>query len=95
MRDPTFKSISTTHSLLVEGGGLEKKDEVDAVPRPDWESYLATVGSVILAEQSPEKLLAVRGMLYELLVHCIPAPMILTVSNPLSFPPSLLRRHDC
>lgn len=33
----------------------------------------------ILGEQSPERLLEVRGMLYELLVHCIPAPLIVKV----------------
>jgi replication factor C subunit 3/5 len=85
VRDPTFKSISPTHSLLVSANAVEKKDELDAVPRPDWETYLASVSHAIMSSQTPEKLLAVRAMLYELLVHCIPAPMILTVRASLLY----------
>lgn len=82
VRDPTFKSISPTHSLLTSTSSAPvtlKGNEVDAVPRPDWETYCSGVVSKIMAEQTPERLLVVRGMLYELLVHCIPASMIMTV----------------
>ncbi|BGP69504.1 Replication factor C (RF-C) subunit [Rhodotorula toruloides] len=57
--------------------GKQDARDIDAVPRPDWEKYAAKAAERILSEQSPESLLAVRGMFYELLVHCIPAPLIL------------------
>ncbi|CAH7676501.1 replication factor C subunit 3/5 [Phakopsora pachyrhizi] len=44
----------------------------DKIPRPDWELYVDKLANLISKEQSPEKLLEARGMLYELLVHLIP-----------------------
>ena len=38
----------------------------------DWEVYLRETAKQILAEQSPRRLLEVRGRLYELISHCIP-----------------------
>ena len=46
---------------------------------PDWEAYVETLASMIVAEQSPSRILQVRPMLYELLTHCIPATHILRV----------------
>lgn len=46
------------------------------VAQPDWETYCERTGDMILGEQSPAALLAVRGRLYELLVHAIPASLI-------------------
>ncbi|BGO98453.1 Replication factor C (RF-C) subunit [Rhodotorula toruloides] len=74
-QDPSFKTIKPDHSLL--STGKQDARDIDAVPRPDWEKYAAKAAERILSEQSPESLLAVRGMFYELLVHCIPAPLIL------------------
>lgn len=79
VQDPTFATISEGHSILT--GGRVKPSELDSVPRPDWEKYAGKAAEKILQEQSPDKLLEVRGMLYELLVHCIPAPIILSVSR--------------
>ena len=45
---------------------------------PDWELYIAKIAKDILSEQSPNKLLAVRDMLYELLTNCIPCDVIMT-----------------
>lgn len=76
-QDPSFKTIKPDHSLL--STGKQDSRDIDAVPRPDWEKYAAKAAERILSEQSPESLLAVRGMFYELLVHCIPAPLVLAV----------------
>jgi replication factor C subunit 3/5 len=42
----------------------------------DWEVYLKQTAQSILQEQTPRKLLEVRGRLYELLTHCIPPDLI-------------------
>ena len=42
----------------------------------DWELYIAQIAAEILAEQSPKRLLQVRGRIYELLVNCIPPTLI-------------------
>lgn len=76
-QDPSFKTISPSHSLLT--GEKQSASDLDSVPRPDWEKYAGKTAEKILGEQSPERLLEVRGMLYELLVHCIPAPLIISV----------------
>ncbi|GAA5882081.1 hypothetical protein JCM3774_001502 [Rhodotorula dairenensis] len=74
-QDPAFKTIKPDHSLLATG--RQDARDIDAVPRPDWEKYAAKTAEKILSEQKPETLLEVRGMFYELLVHCIPAQLIL------------------
>ncbi|KAJ3214553.1 Subunit of heteropentameric Replication factor C (RF-C) [Clydaea vesicula] len=43
----------------------------------DWEDFLESVALMIVEEQSPQRLLLVRGKLYEALAHCIPAEVIL------------------
>ena len=86
VQDPSFKNISKSHSLLE--GSIIRSEEMDSVPRPDWEKYASKTADRILSEQTPERLLEVRGMLYELLVHCIPAPIIISVRW---FHPLLLR----
>ena len=47
------------------------------VPLPDWELAIIQVAKSALEDQSPAKLLDIRSQLYELLSHCIPAPLIL------------------
>lgn len=49
------------------------------VARPDWEVYCAKVAASILQEQSPQRLLEIRGKIYELLSHCIPPAVVLKV----------------
>jgi replication factor C subunit 3/5 len=66
-QDPTFSSIPPG-----------QKEGLDTIPRPDWEKYCSKVTETILKEQTPEVLLEVRAMLYELLVHCIPPSLILS-----------------
>ena len=45
----------------------------------DWEIYLTKTAEVIIAKQDAEQLREVRNRLYELLIHCIPATMIMSV----------------
>jgi replication factor C subunit 3/5 len=49
------------------------------IAKPDWESYCEKVADLIVAEQSPARVLEVRTKLYELLSHCIPPTVILKV----------------
>jgi hypothetical protein len=45
--------------------------------RTDWEIYIHQLAVDISKEQSPQRLMAAREKLYELLVHCIPPATIL------------------
>jgi len=60
-----------------------------AVQTTDWELYINQIGAEILAEQSPARLLQVRGRLYELIVNCIPPEIILQ-----NLAKALMRRVD-
>jgi replication factor C subunit 3/5 len=42
----------------------------------DWERYCAALAADVLREQSPRALLAARAKVYDLLVNCIPADVI-------------------
>lgn len=48
-----------------------------AVPECDWEIFLRETASLIVEQQSPQRLLEVRSRLYELLTHCIPPEVII------------------
>lgn len=59
-------------------------DEDMAVELPDWEVYVHHVATLIVRDQSPNKLLECRGKLYDLLSKCVPADVILkTLVNEL------------
>jgi len=47
------------------------------VAEPDWELFLRETANMIVQEQSPKRLLEIRGRIYELLTHCIPANIIM------------------
>lgn len=47
------------------------------IPHTDWERYIAMLAAGITREQSPKSLIAAREKLYELLINCIPAQVIL------------------
>ena len=53
--------------------------EDQVVQVADWEMYIDAISTMIIEEQSPKRLLEVRGKFYELLTHCIPAEIILKV----------------
>lgn len=48
---------------------------------PDWQIYIGDTAKQILSQQTPAKLLEVRSMLYELIVHGIPTNVIFKVSQ--------------
>ena len=65
---------------MLEACHVQRRDGLSAdmlVPATDWELYLKQLAVDITREQSPQRLLAARERLYELLVNCIPATLIL------------------
>lgn len=55
-------------------------DVKQSVVIPDWQLYIGDTAKQILSQQTPGKLLEVRSMLYELIVHGIPTNVIFKVS---------------
>lgn len=49
------------------------------IAKPDWETYCGKIADLIVQEQSPKRLLEIRGKIYELLSHCIPPTIIMKV----------------
>ncbi|KAK3099888.1 hypothetical protein FSP39_011274 [Pinctada imbricata] len=47
------------------------------VSLPDWELFLRETANQIIQQQSPRRLLEVRGRIYELLTHLIPPDVIM------------------
>ncbi|XP_075824539.1 replication factor C subunit 3-like [Microtus pennsylvanicus] len=47
------------------------------IPETDWEVHLRETANATVSQQTPQRLLEVRGRLYELLTHCIPPEMIM------------------
>ncbi|WFD33145.1 Replication factor C (RF-C) subunit [Malassezia sp. CBS 17886] len=70
--------------LVLETLRVQSPDFANSVSiaQPDWQTYCDRTADLILSEQSPERLLAVRARLYELLVHAIPASLVFkTLTN--------------
>lgn len=66
--------------LMLESCHVQRRDGLAAdmlVPATDWELYIKQLAVDITREQTPQRLLAAREKLYELLVNCIPATIIL------------------
>lgn len=63
MQNPDLSSSSSSSAL--------------AVAKPDWETYCHKVADLIVEQQTPARVMEVRGKLYELLSHCIPPTVIL------------------
>lgn len=61
----------------LEGGEGAAAAAAASVPRADWEEAVGGIARDLQEEQSPGRLLVVRGKLYELLGHCIPGDVIL------------------
>ena len=65
---------------MLEACHVAQRDGLKAdspIQKTDWELYVKQLASDITKEQSPQKLMAAREKLYELLVNCIPATIIL------------------
>ncbi|CAD6574151.1 MAG: Replication factor C (RF-C) subunit [Tremellales sp. Tagirdzhanova-0007] len=68
--------------LVFEAMKMQRPDltgDID-VAKPDWEIYCGKIADLILQDQSAQRLLEVRGKIYELLSHCIPPTMIMKAS---------------
>jgi len=65
--------------LILEALKMQSPDLTSniSVAKPDWETYCIKVADLILQEQSAQRVMLVRGKLYELLSHCIPPTTIL------------------
>jgi replication factor C subunit 3/5 len=63
--------------------------EEQKVRTPDWQRFVDDLGRIICEEQSPQRLLLARSKMYELLVNCIPADVVIK-----SLTEVLLRRVD-
>ena len=69
--------------LVFEAMKMQRPDltgDID-VAKPDWEVYCGKIADSILQDQSAQRLLEVRGKIYELLSHCIPPTMIMKASH--------------
>ena len=62
-------------SRVHAGSTMLKADQ--GIQKTDWEIYIMNMAADITKEQSPQKLMATREKLYELLINCIPASVIL------------------
>ncbi|WWD01204.1 hypothetical protein V866_008145 [Kwoniella sp. B9012] len=88
---PVTKSILSTSQgnlrkalLVFEAMKMQKPDLTGdiEVAKPDWETYCSKIADSIIQEQSAQRLLDVRGKIYELLSHCIPPTVVLkTISE--------------
>jgi len=73
------RALLTLDAVRAQDATFSKsRTSPDSVPRPDWEVYIDKLAGVIAKEQSPDKLLEARAMLYELLVHLIPPSVVIT-----------------
>ena len=65
---------------MLEACHVQKRDGLTAdcpVQKTDWELYISQLAVEITREQTPQRLMAAREKLYELLVNCIPADVII------------------
>lgn len=66
--------------LMLEACHVQKRDGLtkdQPVQKTDWELYISQLAVEITREQTPGRLMAAREKLYELLVNCIPADVII------------------
>jgi len=68
--------------ILIIRFPFEDNQEITPI---DWQQFIKEIAMGIISEQTPKKLQEVRGKLYELLVHCIPATDIIKVSHFILF----------
>mmetsp|Transcript_8376 Transcript_8376/g.18766 ORF Transcript_8376/g.18766 Transcript_8376/m.18766 type:complete len:385 (-) Transcript_8376:170-1324(-) len=68
--------LESCHVTTRDGSPKELKPTTP-IPHTDWERYISQLAGGITKEQSPKSLIAAREKLYELLINCIPAQVIL------------------
>ena len=69
--------LESYHVQNRDGVAIQGSSKLPPIQRTDWELYIAQLASDITKEQSPQRLLAAREKLYELLINCIPAQVII------------------
>jgi replication factor C subunit 3/5 len=70
------KALLMLEAAKVQAAGRALSGD-QVIPAMDWELYIRQLAMDITNEQSPQKLMAAREKLYELLVNCIPPTTIL------------------
>ena len=68
------RAILMLEACRVQNYPFQDNQEIQVT---DWEDYIKGMAADIIKEQSPQRLLRVRGKLYELLSNCIPADTII------------------
>jgi len=71
----SFEVIDIRRMMLT--GHSETVSDKTPLPPPDWEALIEQIANDIIAEHTPQRILATRTKLYDLLTHCIPATTIL------------------
>jgi len=65
---------------MLEACHVQKRDGLtkdQPVQKTDWELYISQLAVEITREQTPQRLMSAREKMYELLVNCIPADVII------------------
>lgn len=75
MRNARRALLMLETSRVNAGSNILSRDK--GVQKTDWEMYISQLASEITKEQSPQRLMAAREKLYELLINCIPASVII------------------
>ncbi|KAI5454556.1 Replication factor C (RF-C) subunit [Naganishia albida] len=68
------KALLVFEALRMQSPDMSSNIEI---AKPDWETYCGKIADLIVQEQSPKRLLEIRGKIYELLSHCIPPTIIM------------------
>ncbi|RKO87462.1 putative subunit of DNA replication factor C (RF-C) [Blyttiomyces helicus] len=71
------KAVLSLEALHVQNGNRSPLTSDLEPTLTDWEVFIRDLATLILGEQTPARLAMVRGKLYELLTHCIPASIVL------------------
>jgi len=71
------RAILMLESARVQAGSDSNLSADEPVKKTDWEQYITQLAAEVTQEQSPQRLIAAREKLYELLINCIPATIII------------------
>ncbi|EEB05269.1 DNA replication factor C complex subunit Rfc5 [Schizosaccharomyces japonicus yFS275] len=72
------KALLILETLYAKAPGSRQiMGNTGSIPKPDWQEFIDKVADAMIAEQSPNRILSVRSMLYDLLSHCIPPSIVL------------------
>jgi replication factor C subunit 3/5 len=71
------RAVLMLEACTVQHRGSSSLPSDAVVHKTDWELYIRQLAEEVTREQTPQRLQAAREKLYELLVSCIPATIIL------------------